>query len=215
MDQDSFDVKRADLGGMSTAEAVQKIINDHGFTEPEKTGSMSGDRIVADFKDPTGAYLTDTLIAAGIVQPTKFTPQDLAEKYELGRAARELGVGEDPYRQFREVIEADERSMGLRFKPLALDELEYSMLGEEAERYFGGVQFRRSDRTIDNKSLNPLSDSWFTGWNGALEGAYGAGEAFGVLIGWDDWTNYFENLGIEKRAEIQDRDWETKSHLMD
>ena len=198
-------MKQADLGGESTTQAVARIMREGGFNIIEDTGEESEDRKVIRLKNAQGQDLSQYLLGQGIVKPNIFTGKTGRESAARGRVARELGIGEDPYKNLRDDIQLDVTSMGLRFKSNAFDEQEYSQLGDQADRYYAGVDFRSGDRTLDNKALNPFTESWYTGWLGAKEGLLGASEALGVLSG-VTWLEEFGEQGVAKaRAQLANK----------
>ena len=193
--------KPGDVGGKATADAVSRIARDGGFNIIEETDEEdSFGRKVVRLKNAKGQDLTQVLYHSGVATPNVFTGREGLEAASRGRVARELGIGEDPYKVLRDDINLDVVSMGLRFKGNAIDEMEYSQLGDEASRYYAGVDFRSNDRTIDNKALNPFSEAWYTGWLGMKEGLLGSAEALGVLTD-VEWLEEFGENGVIKARE--------------
>ena len=221
-------IKRGEVGGVETTEAVHNLANELGFNNlviTEQTDA-TGTRKVGDLLDERGRSLS-TMLAQQDITPVHTDPRHLGyhQSQEYGRWMRESGLtgdDQDIWDKARAQVDQatqDDRDMTQRFRQAQLtsgdwyqfekaraegripaDQVNPYIKNKAAHEYRG--------RAIDTgKSLNPLSDAWDTGWLGMIEGAYGFAELAGDTTGWN-WLEDVGTAGIQRsQAQIANRGW--------
>ena len=167
-------------------------------------------RQISDLTNDAGESFSKRLISEGVFLPTKYASQAEAAAAQLGKSQRQrdiqAGVGKDDWDFAREMIEdgaLQEGAKSLGFKQTALNEqhladAKRSGLGQ----YFSHstVQIDHLDRDINNKSLNPFTDSWEQGWISVLEAGYGTMNMMGETTG-SDWLADIGEEGVARQHE--------------
>ena len=185
-----------DIGGIEATQITQALANKHGFTEAVTTGERDKyNRHIGDLRNPeTGEYLSTKLLQSGLQAPTIFSsPEQMTSVMQgrLDRAQREVNGEKTDWD-----IAADELqkrvvdNSTLRAREVALDESEYAALkfyldskGLDVNDYLAETtQFRRPDRTVDNKAKSTISSSWDAAKLGFQESAYAGWDMIGDLI---------------------------------
>jgi len=157
---------------------IVPVLNEDGSPKMDATGS----RPIIRLHNAEGRDYASEAIRSGMFKPTRFSSDDERALHDW---AEFTGAESDFDQASVAVQSAIAAETGeLRARPTAINEEQYSYGG-----YSSNLAFRKYDRTLNNKSLNPMSDSWEQGWIGAEEGAYG----FLELLG--------DTTGIEKLAE--------------
>ena len=221
-------IKRGEVGGVETTEAVHNLANELGFNNlviTEQTDA-TGTRKVGDLLDERGRSLS-TMLAQQDITPVHTDPKYTGyhQSQEYGRWFRESGqVGDDQdvWDNARSQIEQatqDDRDMSERFRQAQLTSGDWYQF--EKARADGRIPQDAINPYIENKaaheyrgravdtgkSLNPLSDAWDTGWLGMAEGAYGFAELAGDTSGWN-WLEDIGTAGIQRtQAKIANRGW--------
>ena len=215
--------KLGDAGGAASTDTLRSLANDKGFTNVTPILDADGnpvkdkfDRILVDLKNENGESFKSKILESGILQPTKYTSSIDSLTSELGQLEREQKtlVGdttEDDWDKARKLLNEamhQEGAKQLGFKQTAIDEAKLASLKAAGVGHFynsDNVQVRSYDRSIDNKSLNPFSDSWEQGWIGVKEASYGVLNMLGETTGSETLANV-GSAGVE-RARTQIRDY--------
>ena len=200
--------KKGTAGGQAFTQASIKLANDLGFTNLKPRLDDDGKplldhygRTLADLYDSSGQAFSNKLIEEGISDPTKYSSDSDFLASEIGQLRRDqeqvAGTYEpDEWDQARDFVTSAAIAEGekqLGFRKTALNEIELAAAKEYGygDHYdTSSVQFRSSDRTLDNQALNPWSDSWSSGWQSVGESFYGVANLIGTetgLEGLADW----------------------------
>ena len=185
----------------------------------------TGKRQLIRLTDENGRDFVESLSSYGINKLGRFSSQAEIDAYHWGKAKETITPFDDdkPLNEFEKAklaiddfVEA-ETFEASRFKEVALDEQQLAALnaprqpGESIEQYairlqqakdYTGARVlrRHHDRTLQNKSLHPWSDSWDVGWTGVIEGLYGAAQMVGERTGFD-WLEALGDKGIKRQHE--------------
>lgn len=208
-------------GGLAASNQILALANKFGFnnvqylTNPDGTPMMdaTGTRQMVRIKDSAGRDFTEQLTKYGINEVGAYSTNNEVITAQLGMAERASKLDEplNDWEQAALAIEqatTDEMLYEQQFKQTALNEQALARLnapqqpGETAEMYArrrdeankfitAGVQVRSLDRTLENKAVNPLSESFDVGFTGVIESMYGVAEMTGEKTGW----NWLENIG--------------------
>ena len=100
--------------------------------------------------------------------------------------------------------EHDDGAKQFGFKLTALNEAERQRYVEAGLGHFvsDNVQVRHTDRDINNKALNPFSDSWEQGWTGVGEAAFGVANMFGETTGLEGVAQWGEDGVARQQAKL-------------
>ena len=205
-DKGNYEFKQGEMGGRAATKAVWELQTNGGFNIPVKTGEYdSHDREIVDFRNAQGDLLSEQLYTSGIAEVTRYTEENALNLVREDKL-REEASGEK--KKYSDIVgELQAAREGRHWKPTAIDEAQFARSPE----LFDGVAFRHNDRTIDNKSLNPLSDSWTSGWAGVQEGLGG----FLDLIGQQTDVEWLERMGENWRTNAQLKINETPELTLD
>ena len=196
--KETGEFKPGTVGGHAATQTLVKLARDQGFINKVPVFDKNGDPVVDPFgrqvvelHDSTGRNFSREVIRSGILSPTKYTKQDqlLPKLWE--------DADDKPYNDAAKIVKEginEETKYETQFKEKALNELAYSL---NPGRYSTDVAFRKTDRTIDNKSLSPFSDSWDQGWLGVQEGMYGMVNLLGESIDNETFAN-IGSAGVER-----------------
>ena len=188
--------KEGHLGGQAATVAMHQLQTQGGFNILNDTGETDKyGRKVIRFTNEKGEDYSNTAHASGIAEVTQYTDEQALRSIDEAELEEELLGKSHEYNEIAEELKKERTPH--KFKPKALNELQYSASPE----YFDGVEFRHAGRTIDNKSLNPWSDSWESGWLGVKEGLYG----FADLIGQGTGVEWLEDIGETGVASARQR----------
>jgi len=191
-DDEGLRYKRGYVGAEAQKQALIDAINDGGYDTMELLGrrdNSKGNREIVELKNKNNSKISNKLVASGIVEVDTNTT---AEAIKLKRANALFnavyGYEKNPNLLPRQDVRDAMDSRGLAFKTKAIN-----------EEYFNpeinsDVQFRRNDRTLDNKAVgigNQAAVSWGVGWDGIKEGLWGYADAVGQTTGFE----MLENLG--------------------
>lgn len=201
-DDGELSYKRGQVGAEAQKQALIDAINDGGYDTMELLGrrdNSEGNREIVELKNKNNSKISNRLVASGIVEVDTNTT---AEAIKLKRANDLFNsvYGYDknpnllPSKDVRDAID----SRGLAFKTKAINE-EYF----DSELHTG-VQFRRNDRTLDNKAVgigNQAAVSWGVGWDGIKEGLWGYADAVGQTTGFEMLEHLGEAGARRARAE--------------
>lgn len=169
-------------GGQAALAAIQEFAIKNGFTNlKELEGSAAHGRKLSTLVNDKGESLSNLLLKTGVFNLTpQSTPEQVAERAAY-KAFGDISKEYDGDLKLAAETIQDAMVRGghddYNFKQAAFSELE-RMAQPEDERA-STVAVRHRDRTIDNASLNPWSDSWSTGVESAIESAYGMAELLG------------------------------------
>lgn len=221
--------KQGQVGGTETTRAVERITNTGGFNIVEPTGKTdSFGRQRVRLKNEDGMDLTTTLYEAGVISANEFTDAADYEAMIAGEAMQEIS-GKRLYDNIVTEELSEIQNRPVTFKETALNEREYlqGVIGtiaaqqgldlNDPEDYskalnlagdgvydmrslpFAGVEFRSSDRTLDNFAYNQMGAAWNQGWRGMGTGLAGFAELIGVGLG----SETIELWGAEKVDEAK------------
>ena len=198
--------KAGTAGGADATRIITTLAEERGFNNVVKLTGPDGKpmvdpngRQIVELHDSAGRNFTTELLKSGALDPGQYATQESLDAIEVSKL---FGTYRDENTEFGKAAGqiqdaiADESIYQTQFKQQALDEsMVAAGLGTKA------VSFRKSDRTIDNRSLNPMSDAWDQGWIGAKEGYYG----FLELLGQSTDTQYLTDIGEAgiARARVQ------------
>jgi len=214
-------------GGAAATDQIITLANKFGFnnvqylTNPDGSPVMdaTGSRQMVRIKDKSGRDFTEQLTKHGINQVGAFSTNNEVITAKLGMAERNnLDQPLNDWEKAGQAIEqatTDEMRYEQEFKQTALNEQALSRLnapqmpGETAAMYAqrrdeankfitAGVQVRSLDRTLDNKAVNPLSESLDVGFTGLIESMYGVADMAGEKSGWD-WLENIGEAGINRQ----------------
>ena len=215
-------------GGSAATNTIISLANKYGFnnvqylTNPDGSPMMdaTGTRQMVRIKDAAGRDFTEQASRYDINQVGKYSTENEILAAQLGMAenASKLDEPLSDWEKGSQAIEQatlNEMSREQGFKQTALNEVALSRLnaprqpGESLAMYANrmdkankfitaGVQVRNLDRTLENKAVNPLSESFDVGLTGVIEGMYGVAEMTGNKTGWD-WLENIGEAGIAKQ----------------
>ena len=197
----------ATAGSGAATPAIIELARKQGFNNVVKLEGTdaTGQRGMVDLRDDKGRSFTTELLKSGALEAGEYTSKEDLEAIAVADLFRDRA---DPNSEFgksaAEITEAiaAQSSQDLNFKKQALNE---SWLANGQGQFAkGGVQFRDYDRSLSNKSNNPLSDSWHQGWTGVSEAAYGVLDLVGDRAGIDSLKDIGE-AGINRaRTRLSD-----------
>ena len=215
--------KQGTAGGAEATEVTSRLANDLGFTKLQPQLDEDGNprrdhfgRILSDLVDETGRSFSTELLKQGVFDPNKYTSEQDTLASSIGDLRRNqqslagTSTNTDWDQARRDILEGkrEEGDKQLGFRQTALNEqqlYEAKLQGQGHLFNANDVQVRHFDRTIDNRALNPLSDSWNQGLQGAAEGAYGFLELLGEKTGWQAAESTGE-AGV-KRLQSEQQDY--------
>lgn len=227
-----YGIESGTAGGVTAYDQIKRLANKYGYnnveylTNPDGSPKMdaTGSRQMVRLKDSSGRDFTEQLSRFGLNQVGAYSSQEEILAQRLGMAERASALDEplNDWEMGAQAIENATRAEMRReqeYKQTALDERMLASLnrpqmpGETAEMYAArmreaekyitaGVQIRSLDRTLENKAVNPLSESFDVGLTGVVEGMYGVAEMAGETTGWDWLENVGENGIARQRAYL-------------
>lgn len=165
-----------------------------------------GTRQMVDLVNENGETFSGRLMSSGAMDLTEYSTDSDRIQKTAETSARERAMFEGTYEPSAfdkaaldiELAERAEGAKSMGFKQTLVDERErasyinYFMTQgmsrdqatNEMNKYFNrDVGIRRSGVSLDNKSLNPVSDSWEQGWISVGESAYGVANLVGSSTG--------------------------------
>ena len=184
-------------GGMAAVDIMSNLANKLGYTNIMPVVGANGKpakdvygRTLANLTNDAGESFRDKVIRGGLLKIGSYAPTLDNVKSTLGQIDR-LANPDKPKDEFdqarADILEAELKdgkySLGLR--RVAHNEAELAAANQYG---FGNyyqqseVNVRSRDRTLDNQSLSPLSDSFDQGWYGVMEGGAGFFEAIGKAV---------------------------------
>lgn len=215
-----------EAGGAASTDTLRRLANDRGFTNVVPVLDADGnplkdqfDRVIVDLKNEDGESFKSKILESGILQPGRYTSNEDRLTAELGQLRRDqdnlegVATEDSDWDKARKTLEKamyEEGAKSFGFKQTAVDEAKLASLKAAGVGHFyntDNVQVRSYDRSIDNKSLNPFSDSWEQGWIGVKEASYGMLNLIGETTNSETLANIGE-AGVE-RARTQIRDYGT------
>lgn len=181
----------------------------------------TGTRWVGRLKDDRGRDFTDISTRYGINQVNPYTTPGDIQSWQMAQAEKDNFVKPEDMNDWQKASEAvnaaiaDEQFTEQEYKQSALDEQTLSRLVAEqqpgetaamyaqrramAKRYVDtGVMLRHTDRTLENKALNPLSESFDVGLTGVIESMYGVADLVGEKTGFN-WLEEVGELGVNRQ----------------
>jgi endonuclease YncB( thermonuclease family) len=214
--------KAGTAGGESTAKTLTRLANEMGYTELRLQRDSRGKplidntkkRYLGDLYNENGESWERKILSEGLVEPTKYTSQSNRLWFELEKDRRDseytAGVyDEDVWTRARDEIITALDKEGYRkagFKLMAQDERELKYMQDMGfGNYFNDAQVvsRHKDRTLTNKALNPMGDTWYKTWTGVKEAGWGTATMFGDLTHWDA-VSHIGEMGVERaRRQIE------------
>lgn len=193
------------------------VVDDDGNRIKDATGT----RWVGRLKDDRGRDFTDITTRYNINQVNPYNTQAEVLSWQLAQAEKDSEVKPEDMNDWQKASAsvnaaiADEQFTEQEFKQTALDEQTLSRLnkpqqpGETAAMYAQrremskrfvdtGVMIRHTDRTLQNKALNPLSESLDVGLTGVIESMYGVADLVGEKSGFN-WLEEVGEAGINRQ----------------
>ena len=214
--------KLGTAGGEAATDTLRSLANTEGFTNIvpvlDEDGNPALDpygRQLVDLKNDKGESFKTKVLQSGVLGANKYTNETDRVTSRIGQLRREQANLEgtstdtawDEARNRLEQAMLNEGHNQRGFRQTALNEAELAAAKAtgQAHRYAtDNVQIRSFDRTIDNKSLNPLSDSFEQGWIGAKEASYGTINLIGETTG-NEWLADIGEAGVSRaRSTLQD-----------
>ena len=192
-------------GGLATQE-IMNLANTQGFTNVVKTGEFDPNgREIIELHDSRGRNFASEIFKSGVLDTGRYTTQEDLVGAEVGRVLRDRDQYEntdwDKAASNVQQAIADETLYDTQFKQQAVSEGQLA----SAPHLYSGVQWRQYDRTLDNKAVNPLSESFDVGLTGAAEGLFGTLELIGESTDWD-WAKDIGEAGIVRaRSQLADK----------
>lgn len=188
--------KNGTAGAADATRTITSLAEQQGFHNVVKLTDSDGKpvldpngRQIVELHDSEGRNFTTELFKSGALEPGKFATQGDLDAIDTAKLFGRYRDDSTDFGKAAGIIQKsieDETIYKTQFKQQAIDEQMYGAgLGTSA------VSFRKSDRTLDNRSLNPMSDAWDQGWIGAKEGYYG----FMELIGQESGNQYLTDIG--------------------
>ena len=217
--------KTGTAGGKVSFDTIKALANKHGFTNVKPILDDDGnpqldpfDRPLIDLVDKNGESFKSKILDTGILDANRYTTNEDRLTSELGQLRREQNrldgtTTDTDWDRARNLIESavlEEGGKQWGFKRSAVDEATLAAARAAGVGHFysqDNVQIRNYDRSIDNKSLNPFSDSWEQGWIGVKESTFGMLNLLGEKTGSETLAEIGE-AGVE-RAQTQIRDYGT------
>jgi len=214
--------KSGEAGGAATTDAVYELMNKLGYTNAKPLLDENGEKIIdpfgrtmADFQNSEGESWSTRAFQEGIYNPTKYTTEVQDLTHSLGEMQRDqeflasgmgFDVKEDDWDKARFMIDEALVKEGYKqfgLKRVAEDEAELAQanaLGAGAYYDQNQVLERDPNRTLDNVSLNPYSDSWDKALIGVKEAAAGLQNMWGELTD-NEYHAEAGRLGVERNRE--------------
>ena len=194
-------------GGAQATSAITNLAEKQGFTNLVKTGKQDPNgREIVELHNDKGQNFTTEIFRSGILDPGKYTKQEDIDAAKVAELFGRSELSDDPDWNQAAVLVTDairaESAQDLSFKEQALNELYYNPAFHSS-----AVQFRHTDRDLNNKALSPFSDSWEQGWIGVKEAAWGVLNMLGETTGMEGLADIGEN-GRE-RARLQLKEYGT------
>ena len=208
--------KAGTAGGEQATQTIWQLANEFGYTnikpQVDENGNevldSTGTRTMADLYNENGESFKDKLLQEGIFNPTRRFATDrdrmISSLGDIDRSYNALNnvklTGDDAvWEKAASVLRKAEHNEGE--KRLGLKGVAPTEAALEAANALGygdyflqnTVATRRTDRNLNNESLNPLSDSWEKGWLSVLESSYGFLEMAGDTLG----SEYLSEIGEE------------------
>ena len=197
--------KAGTAGAGESTQVITNLAQEQGFHNLVKTGKFDPNgREIVELHDKNGRNFTTELLKSGALAPGQYTTQDDLDAVATADLFRDQQDPNSAFgkagKQVADAIEA-ESLYPTQFKEAAVNELLYA---NNKNRYTSAIQFRDSDRTVNNVSNNPLSDSWNQGWTGVTEAAFGVVDLIGDSAGWEGWQDVGQ-AGVERaRGRLAD-----------
>ena len=208
--------KLGTAGGEDTTNIIRGLANDQGYTnvvpllKPDGTPQYDegGKRQLVDLVNEDGQSFKTSLLQAGAFDINRYTTKEDIAASEIAEARRDRAIREGTHKESafeiaaREINEAErlegEKQQG--FKVSALNEAQRAQYIAAGYGHVlaDNVQIRSPGRTLDNKSLNPWSDSWDQGLIGVGEAAFGVANLIGTQTGAEGLANWGED-GVERQ----------------
>ena len=196
--------KAGTAGAGESTQVITNLAQEQGFHNLVKTGKFDPNgREIVELHDANGRNFTTELLKSGALAPGEYVEQDDLDAIAVADLFRDQ-QGDSAFgeagKQIADAIKEESR-YPQQFKQAAVNEQLYAAA---PHRYTSAVQFRDHDRTINNVSNNPLSDSWNQGWTGVTEAAYGVVDLIGDTQEWEGWKDVGE-AGVERaRGRLSD-----------
>ena len=189
----------ATAGGSISTATIQQLANQHGFNNVVHTGDFDPNgREIIRLTNSKGQDFANTLLKTGVLDTNRYTNSRDVLSAEVGDLLRRRDQysGDTDWDKARlaldEAITA-ETKYDAGFKQVAINEAERAAgIGSP-----GSVQFRHTDRTLENQALNPLSESLDLGLRGVQEAFWGiinlTGESANI-----DWAKDAGEAGVAR-----------------
>ena len=203
--------KQGTAGGHAATQAITSLAEKQGFTNLVPALDADGEpmkdnfgRPIVELHDKNGRNFTTELLKSGVLKSGKHTTQEDLDAIAVADLWEEDNKGDDAFAQAAKMVSEgikDETYGDIAFKKQAVNEAQYAA---NPSRYSSAVQFRKNDRTITNKSLNPMSDSWEQGWIGVKEASYGMLNLLGDQTGADAIAEIGEDGVARAQKQLQE-----------
>lgn len=200
-----------DVGGSATASVLSALAKKDGFNILEDSGQTDKyGRSLGDLRNSQGESLRAKALESGLAAPTHFSTAEDINSVMIGRLNNARAKADGTQDEWQIAGEQMQSYIGANssLKPMVVDEQEYAAIKDyygsdrEVNRYLSpNVQFRRSDRTLDNKAASTLKTSWAMAKLGFQESAWGALDLVSDIFGYEN-TGHDNVLG--KQALIAD-----------
>ena len=191
--------------GGHTTEAITGLAQKQGFTNLVKTGKFDPNgREIVELHDANGRNFTTELLKSGALDAGKYTTQEDVDAIDVANLWEEKTAGEQEFADAAKLVSdgiKEESSRNIAFKKQAVNEAEYAA---RPDLFSSAVSFRKSDRDINNTSLNPFSDSWEQGWIGVKESTFGLLNLIGERTESDLLADIGENGVTRARSQLRE-----------
>ena len=180
-----------------------------------------GSRQMIDLVNENGETFSGRLMSSGAMDLTEYSTDSDRIQKTAETSARERAMFEGTYKPSAfdkasfdiEVAERSEGAKSMGFKQTLVNEKERAsyinnfmsqgmsrdQATNEMNKYFNrDVGIRKSGVSLDNKSLNPVTDSWEQGWISVGESAYGVANLLGSSTGVEGLENWGED-GVRRQ----------------
>ena len=206
-------------GGTAAAQALKNLANKTGYTNLKVLSEDAAyGRKTAILTNDRGESFTDRVIQEGVLDPTFQTNERTIIEKNAKELFGDLLPQNEDANEFSKAAELIKQGMiqegydSSNFKVAALNEAQrVGLINELPGLISDDVQFRSTDRTIDNESLKPMTNSWDAGVSSVIESAYGFASLVGDSLGIDSLKEFGDAGVYRTRRDMED----TPSLLLD
>ena len=192
-------------GGVAAAKGISELAKKTGYTKlVELDEGAAYGRKTAILVNNRGESFTDRIIKEGVLDPVSQTDENLLIEKRAQELFSNILPDEEDSSEFAKAGKLIKDAMvadgydSANFKRTAVNEAQ--KVSGFPGIYKDDVQFRNQDRTLDNESLNPFSDSWDAGVQTMIQSAYGAASLIGDTFGSED-LKEFGDAGAYRQGQ--------------